>query len=83
VRALAQLQACRGIDVTSYNAYQWDFSLRTKARVVPVPVGHMDEGFEPDSIEVYKRTVDDLRAKGVKPRALVGPQLVERVLPLI
>lgn len=65
--------ATREAYICSYNAYAWDFSLQTGAKVVTVPVGSMDEGFEPDSIEVYKRTVAELREQGTKPRVLVSP----------
>lgn len=49
--------------------------MRTKCEVVPVPVGMLEDGFNVDIIEVYKRTVTDLRDKGVNPRVMVSPFL--------
>jgi hypothetical protein len=52
-------------------AYTPDFSLRSGARVEPVFVGHMDEGFEPDMVRGLENKVDELAREGVRSRMLV------------
>lgn len=32
----------------------------------------MDEGFEPNSVEAYRNTMSDLKAKGVRAKVMVG-----------
>lgn len=54
-----------------YNAYQWDFTRRTKAVITSAAVGNMDEGFEPVCIEAYRQTMADLKEKGIKATAMV------------
>lgn len=57
-------------------AYTPDFSLRSGARVEPVFVGHMDEGFEPDMVRGLENKVDELAREGVRSRMLVRSSLL-------